>query len=144
VRTIGDVISTVVAARRFEVVLIGLFALTALLTASIGIYGIISHSLGQRANEVSIRMALGAAPHQLVGLVAREMMQPVLLGLAAGVGGSLLVGRAMSSLLFEVRPSDPATLAVVSIVLGAVAVLACWAPARRAMHADPADALRAG
>jgi putative ABC transport system permease protein len=139
-----DVISRVVAQRRFEVVLIGLFALTALLTASIGIYGIIAHSLSRRTNEISVRIALGAEPRDVQALVFREMLRPVATGLTLGLGGAVIVGRAISGLLYEVQPSDSATLAWVALILTIVAALACWIPSRRATRLDPVDALRAG
>ncbi len=144
IRTMEDVISTVVAQRRFEVVLIGLFALTALLTASIGIYGNIAHSLSRRTNEISVRIALGAEPRDVQALVFREMLRPVASGLVVGVGGAVIVGRAISGLLFEVQPSDGVTLATVAAVLTIVAAIACWIPSRRATRLDPVEALRAG
>ncbi|HET9729344.1 MAG TPA: FtsX-like permease family protein, partial [Acidimicrobiia bacterium] len=144
IRTIDQVVSTVVAQRRFELVLIGLFAVTALLTASIGIYGIISHSLSRRANEIGIRIALGARAVDVHALVLREVLVSVGLGLVAG----MLVSRALASmvagLLFEVRPTDAGTLAAVALVLAVVAAVACWIPTRRATRIDPVDALRAG
>ncbi|MDB4877823.1 MAG: hypothetical protein JWM41_4269 [Gemmatimonadetes bacterium] len=144
VRTIAQVISGVVAQRRFELVLIGLFALTALLTASIGIYGIISHSLGRRSNEIGIRIALGARALDVHTLVLREVLWPVALGLVLGVGASVIAGRAVAGLLFEVQPTDAGVLVSVALVLGAVATLACVIPSRRATRIDPVDALRAG
>lgn len=144
IRTIDQVVSTVVAQRRFELVLIGLFAVTALVTASIGIYGIISHSLSRRANEIGIRIALGARAVDVHALVLREVLVSVGLGLVAG----MLVSRALASmvagLLFEVRPTDAGTLAAVALVLAVVAAVACWIPTRRATRIDPVDALRAG
>jgi predicted permease len=142
VRTIGQIISGLVAQRRFEAALIGAFALAALLTASIGIYGIISHSLTQRANEIGIRIALGAVPRQIHALVLGEVLRPVGVGLLAGVVGSLLIGRAIASLLFEVRPSDGVTLASVVLMLVVTAALAAWIPARRATQRDFVGALR--
>ncbi|HEY4129534.1 MAG TPA: ABC transporter permease [Gemmatimonadaceae bacterium] len=144
IRTMQDVIARVVAQRRFEVVLIGLFALTALLTASIGIYGIIAHSLSRRTNELSVRIALGAEPRDVQALVFREMLRPVATGLILGVGGAVVVGRAISGLLYEVQPSDGATLVLVALILTIVAAIACWIPSRRATRLDPVDALRAG
>jgi putative ABC transport system permease protein len=144
VRTIDQVVSGVVAQRRFEVVLIGLFAITALLTASIGIYGIIAHSLSRRANEISVRIALGAEPRNVHALVFGEVLRPVALGLAAGLIVSVVVGRGVAGLLFEVQPTDVPTLVSVALALATVAALACWIPARRATRLDPVDALRAG
>jgi predicted permease len=144
IRTIDQVVSTVVAQRRFELVLIGLFAVTALLTASIGIYGIISHSLSRRANELGIRIALGARPVNLHALILREVLTPVALGLVGGVIASRALSGIVSGLLYEVRPTDAGTLTSVALVLAVVATLACWIPTRRATQIDPVEALRAG
>jgi predicted permease len=142
-RTIDDVISSAVAQRRFELVLVGLFALTALVTAAVGIYGIIAHSLARRTNEIGVRIALGARPRDVHALVFVEMLRPVAIGLLGGVVVSLLAGRLLSGLLFEVRPTDVSVLVSVVVVLAAVAGAACLLPARRAAHTDPVDALRA-
>ena len=144
VRTIDQVVSTVVAQRRFELVLIVLFAITAVLTASIGIYGIISNSLSRRANEIGIRIALGARPANVHAMVLREVLVPVALGLVVGVVASRMIAGVIAGLLFEVRPTDALTFASVALLLAAVAVLACWIPTRRATRIDPVDALRAG
>jgi putative ABC transport system permease protein len=144
IRTMDDVISGAVAERRFELILVGLFAVTALLTATIGIYGIISHSLSRRTNEIGIRMALGAQPADVHALVFSEMLRPVIVGLAAGLGAAVLVGRLISGLLFEVQPSDATVLLAVTLLLAIVAAAACVVPARRATRIDSADALRAG
>jgi predicted permease len=144
IRTIDQVVSTVVAQRRFELVLIGLFAITALLTASIGIYGIISHSLNRRANELGIRIALGARPVNVHALVLREVLTPVVLGLIGGVIASRVMSGLIAGLLYEVRPTDAATFAAVAFLLAIVATVACWIPTRRATQIDPVEALRAG
>ncbi|MFN2567721.1 MAG: FtsX-like permease family protein [Gemmatimonadaceae bacterium] len=138
----AQVVSDAVATRRFQVALLALFALTALATASVGIYGVISHSLARRTGEMGVRMALGARPADVRRLVLREGMTPVVVGLVAGIVVSLALGRVFGSLLFEVRPSDPLTLAAVAAVLGLVAAVACYVPARRATTADLAGLLR--
>lgn len=143
VRTMPQVLSEVVAQRRFELALIGLFALAALLTATVGIYGIISHSLGRRANEISIRIALGAVPRHVRALVLGEVFRPVAGGLVVGILASLLMGRVIASVLFEVRSTDAITVASVVLVLASTSALAGWIPARRASRLDPVDALRA-
>ena len=142
IRTMDEIISSVVAERRFELILIELFALTALLTASIGIYGVISHSLGRRTNEIGIRIALGAEPSGVHALVLRETSWPVAIGLAVGLFASVAAGRAIASLLYEVRPTDAIVLGSVALLLAIVAELACWIPSRRAARIDPVDALR--
>jgi predicted permease len=141
IRTMSQVVSSAVSARRFQLMLFGLFAFMALVTASIGIYGVISQSLAGRTREIGVRMALGARPGDVHRLVLREGLTPVALGLALGITGALLGGRVIESLLFEVRPSDPVTLLAVCVVLGLVAVLACTIPARRATTMELATML---
>ncbi len=136
IRTMAQVVSSTVSARRFQLVLFSLFAFMALVTASIGIYGVISQSLASRTREIGVRMALGAQPGDVHRLVLREGLTPVALGLVAGIIGALLGGRVIQSLLFEVRPGDPMTIAGVCVVLGLVAVAACAIPARRATGAE--------
>jgi predicted permease len=142
VRTMAQVVSRTVAARRFQVGLLGLFAMMALVTASVGIYGVISQSLASRTREIGVRMALGARPADVHRLVMREGLTPVALGLVAGIAGAVAAGRAIESLLFGVRPGDPVTIAAVCALLGAVAVVACAIPARRAAAAGLGQMLR--
>jgi putative ABC transport system permease protein len=144
VRTMDQIVSAVVAQRRFELVLIELFAATALIVACVGIYGMIAHSLSSRTNEISIRLALGALAVDVHKLVLREMTRPVMFGLVAGIGASVLISRAVAGLLFEVRPTSALTLASVAALLMLVAAVACWIPSRRATKLDPVEALRAG
>ena len=144
VRTIDEVVARIIAERRFELVLIELFAATALLTACVGIYGIISYSLGSRAGEISIRLALGAEPRHVHALVARETLLPLAAGLIAGLAAAALSGRAIAGMLYDVQSTDGATLGSVAAILIAVGALACWIPARRATRLDPVEALRAG
>jgi predicted permease len=141
-RTMRQVVSESVATRRFQLALLALFALTALATASVGIYGVVSHSLARRTGEMGVRMALGARPADVRRLILREGLTPVVAGLAAGILLSLALGRVFASLLFEVRPSDPVTLGAVAAVLGVVAAVACYVPARRATSAELAELLR--
>jgi ABC-type antimicrobial peptide transport system permease subunit len=126
-----------VARRRFELVLLGLFALTALLTASVGIYGIISSAVARRASEMGIRIALGARPIMIHSLILREGLTPVAAGLAGGIVASVALGRALRGLLFQVTPWNPAVLVTVVVLLGAVAVVACLIPSRRAVALGP-------
>jgi putative ABC transport system permease protein len=127
---------------RFGMQLLSAFALVALLMAALGIYGVVAFVVGRRTREVGIRMALGAGAADVLGLVLRQGMAPVLAGLAAGLALALALGRVGSGLLFEVPPHDVATLATAAAVLTASALLACALPARRAARIDPAQALR--
>ncbi|HEX5831157.1 MAG TPA: ABC transporter permease [Gemmatimonadaceae bacterium] len=142
VRTMAQVVSATVAIRRFQLGLLAIFAMMALVTASVGIYGVISQSLATRTGEMGVRMALGARPADVHRLVLREGLAPVALGLAVGIAGSLAVGRGIESLLFEVRSGDPLTLAGVVALLATVAVVACAIPARRASRIELAAMLR--
>jgi ABC-type antimicrobial peptide transport system permease subunit len=142
VRTMDERMAESVAPRRFQMTLVLLFAVAALLLASLGIYGVVSYSVGQRTGEMGIRMALGAQPGAISGMVLRQGMTPVAAGLVAGVAAALGLGRLLGSLLFGVKAADPATIAGVVALLAAVAALASWLPARRATRIDPAVALR--
>lgn len=143
VRTFDQILSEVVAQRRFQLVLIGLFALTALVTAIVGIYGVVAHALGRRTSEIGVRLALGAAPSQVQTLVIGEVLRPVMVGLIGGIALALLAGRAVASLLYEVKPTDPPTIAAVVLILVITGTLASWIPARRAAAMPPSRALRA-
>jgi predicted permease len=142
VRTMADVMSAAVAQRRFQLFVLALFAATALVTASVGIYGVVAHSLRRRTGELGVRMALGARPRDVQRLVLREGLSPVVVGLAAGLVLAVALGRAVRALLFGVAPTDPVTLAGVTIVLGVVAAVACWLAAWRATRMDLVRALR--
>ena len=137
-----QIVSASVAARRFQVVLLIMFAVMALVTASIGIFGVISQSLASRTGEIGVRMALGARPRDVHRLVLGEGLRPVAIGLGIGIAGSLALSRWVESLLFEVRPADPVTLGAVVLILGIVAVVACAMPARRATMTGLAGMLR--
>ncbi len=141
-RTIAEVLDQSVAQRRFQMTLAGSFAATALLLACLGIYGVISYSVARRTGEMGIRAALGARPGDLYGLILRQGMAPVVAGLVLGVAAALAVGRMLGSFLFEVRARDPLTIAAVSALLVAVAIAACFLPARRAARVEPTAALR--
>ncbi|HYW33295.1 MAG TPA: ABC transporter permease [Gemmatimonas sp.] len=142
-RTLAQVVSATVAARRFQLALLGLFAVLALVTASIGIYGVIAQSLASRRNEIGVRMALGAQRARIHWLVLREGLVPVAIGMMLGMGASLATSRVMTSMLYGVTPSDPGTLAGVGVLLGVVAAVACGIPAWRATRADVPELLRA-
>ena len=141
-RTMDEIVAESVAQRKFQMTLVLLFGVTALLLASLGIYGVVSYSVVQRTSEMGIRMALGAPPSGIRSLVLRQSLPPVVVGLAAGVITSLALSRLLSSLLFGIRAGDPLTIAGVSLLLSVVAALAAYIPARRATQVDPITALR--
>jgi putative ABC transport system permease protein len=130
-----------IAQRRFNMLLLAVFAGLALLLAAVGIYGVISYSVAQRQREVGIRMALGAQPADVI-LIVRQGMRPAFLGLVAGILAAIALTRFMASLLFEVSALDPLVFGLVGVVLMLVAAVACFIPARRALHLDPAITLR--
>ena len=142
VRTMEELLAQSVGQRRLSMVLIGVFATVALLLASIGIYGVMSYSVAQRAHELGIRMALGAARGSVLGLVLRQGMALVLIGLAIGVAGAFALTRFLESQLFDVAPTDPATFTIVAVILASVALVATLVPAMRATRVDPLVALR--
>jgi putative ABC transport system permease protein len=127
---------------RFHLVMLGIFASVALVLAVIGIYGVVSYSVTQRTHEIGIRAALGANSGNIMGLVLRNGMAPVVLGLVIGLAGVFGLTRFVSSLLFGVGEHDPITIAAVALILAAVALIACCIPARRAAKVDPSVALR--
>ena len=131
-----------VAQRRFNMLLLAIFAGLALLLAAVGIYGVISYSVAQRQREVGIRMALGARPGHVLLLIVRQGMRPALLGLVAGIFAAAVLTRYMRSLLFQVSTNDPLVFIGVALVLALVAAVACFLPARRAAHLDPVVTLR--
>jgi len=142
IRTMEESISEAAAPRRFQMLLVLLFAASALLLASLGIYGVVSYTVAQRTNEIGIRVALGAHTADVYRMVLRQGLTPVVLGLVAGVAGALALGRLLTSLLFEVSPADPLTIGTVMVALAAVAAFACTVPALRATRVDPMSALR--
>jgi putative ABC transport system permease protein len=142
VETLEEVVSASVAQRRFQAALLLLFAGVALALALVGVYGVISYAVAQRTPEIGLRLALGAQRQNILGLTMARALRPILAGLAIGVAGALAAARLLTSLLFEVKASDPATFAVVAALLGVVALGACLIPARRASRVDPMVALR--
>lgn len=142
VRTMEQVLSDTMITQRFTTWLLTVFAFIALTLAAAGIYGVISYSVSQRTREIGIRMALGAERADVMKLVVGHGMLPALIGLLIGIGGSIGVTRFMSSLLFNVSVTDPATFGVIGTVLLLVAIAACYLPARRAAKVDPMIALR--
>jgi len=142
VRTMQDRLSESVAQPRFRTALLGIFAALALAMALVGLYGVIAFTVAQRVRELGIRIALGAQPRNVLGLVVGQGMRLALLGIAVGLVAALALSRVLQTLLFEVKPADPLTFAAVPLALIGAAVLACWLPARRASRVDPMEALR--
>jgi putative ABC transport system permease protein len=139
---LSETVSASLAVRRFSMEMIALFALTALLLAGLGIYGVISYMVSERTHEMGVRLALGAQRGEVVGLVLRQGLGLAIAGGAVGLAGALIVTRAMAGLLYGVSPNDPLTFGAVTALLTAVALVACYVPARRAMRVDPIVALR--
>ncbi len=140
--TMDQLVRLTVAEPKFQALLLGSFGAFGLILAMVGIYGVISFNVTQRTREIGVRMALGAQPGDVLRMVIREGMLLAGAGIIVGVGGGLALTRFMRSLLFEVKPTDPATFVGVAVVLAIVAVAACWIPARRAMKIEPMEALR--
>jgi ABC-type antimicrobial peptide transport system permease subunit len=137
-----EVVTASTQPQRFNTLLLGTFAGGALILAALGIAGVLATSISQRTQELGVRMALGAQRADLLRMVIRQGMTHALIGLALGLPVALAIGRVMSTLLFEVSPGDPVTFLVVAAVLSAVALAACYVPARRATRVDPIVALR--
>jgi ABC-type antimicrobial peptide transport system permease subunit len=142
VASMSERVARSAAPRRFVMQLLGAFALAALALAALGLYGVVAHSVGQRTREIGIRIALGAAPRDIVRLVLAGGAGLIAAGLGAGLLGALGASRFLSAILYEVGPGDPASLAAAAILLAAVAFAAHWLPARRAARVDPMTALR--
>jgi putative ABC transport system permease protein len=141
-RTMADVVTNSAANDRFNTLLLGAFGAIALLLTAAGIFGVLSYLVTQRTREIGLRMALGAQQADVLRVIVGHGLRLMLVGLGIGVAGALIVTRWMSSVLFGVKPTDPFTFAVVAFVLGTVAFLASYIPARRAMRVDPMVALR--
>jgi putative ABC transport system permease protein len=142
VQTLEEQVAGTVSQPRFSMLLLTLFAALALVLAAIGIYGVISYSVALRTQEIGVRIALGARPRDVVGMVMRQVFAITGLGIVIGGVGAFAAGSLLTSLLFGVHPSDPVTFAAVAIVLAGVAVVAAAVPARRAARLDPVSALR--
>jgi putative ABC transport system permease protein len=141
-QTFQQVYSESLGSRRFNVILIGFFGITALLLASAGVFGVMAYSVSRRTREFGVRVARGATPRDVLRMVLRQGMRTILIGVAIGVVGSFALTQTVSSLLFGVTATDPFTFAAVTVLLIAVALLACYIPARRATKVDPMVALR--
>jgi len=141
-QTLKEAVSVSLSERRFSMEMVGLFALTALLLAGLGIYGVISYIVSERRHEIGIRLALGAQNRTILRMVLRQGLGLAIAGAAVGLTCALIVSHLMAGLLYGVRPTDPLTFAGVALLLIGVALLACYIPARRAMKVDPIVALR--
>jgi ABC-type antimicrobial peptide transport system permease subunit len=142
IRPMTDVVSTALATPRLTGFLLGTFAAIAMTLAAVGIYGVLSYLVARRTHEIGIRLAVGAARSQVMGLVLKQGLTLAGVGIVIGIGAALLLTRLMQTLLYQVRPSDPGTFATVSLVLAMVALLAALLPAYRATRVSPLIALR--
>lgn len=140
--TMERIVAESIAQQRFTMILFSGFAITALLLASVGIYGVLSYVVGQRTQEIGIRMALGAQRGDVLLAFLRNGARMTLIGVVAGGAAAFTLTRLMSSMLFGVKPTDPLTFGVVALLLCGIALLACYIPARRAASVDPMQALR--
>ncbi|MDQ3908762.1 MAG: ABC transporter permease [Acidobacteriota bacterium] len=143
VRSMGQLLAASLAARRFNMILVAVFSAVALLLAAVGIYGVVAYAVAQRTHEIGVRMALGAQPRDVLLLVVTQGMTPALAGVGVGLACAFAITRAISGLLYGVSATDLTTFVSVSALLTAVALLACYLPARRATKVDPLIALRA-
>jgi ABC-type antimicrobial peptide transport system permease subunit len=137
-----QLLASATAERRFSLLLLLLFAGLALVLSSIGIYGVMAYTTTQRSHEIGIRMALGARSGEVLSLVLGQGMRLVAVGLAVGLIGAWVLSRVLVSQLYGITARDPVTYGAVAVLLGAVALLATYLPARRAAHVDPLIALR--
>ena len=142
IRTLEDVVGRTIARPRAISVLVGVFALLALVLAAVGVYGVMAYSVKERTQEIGVRMALGASSASVFRMVLGQAMRLVLVGIAAGLLASAPLTRLLGELLFEVEPLDATTFAVTSLALLAIATAAAYFPARRSMRMAPVDALR--
>jgi predicted permease len=141
-QSMEQIVARSMAKRTFTLTLLGIASGMALLLSAIGLYGVVSYVVGERRSEIGIRVALGAQRAEVGRMIVMQSVRLAIVGVILGVGGALATTRLLQSLLFEVQPTDPATLAVVSVGLVLLAAVASWVPARRAMRVDPVEALR--
>ncbi|HYH79786.1 MAG TPA: ABC transporter permease [Longimicrobium sp.] len=142
IRPLRSAMAETVAQPRFFTLVLGLFGGLAVLLAALGLYGVVAYSVTRRTGEIGIRMALGARARDVVGMVVRRAAVPTLAGIALGAAAAWMLSRLMASMLFQVRPTDPATFAAAALLLAGVGLLASWLPARRAARIEPSSALR--
>ena len=141
-RTFSQVYSASLGSRRFNVILIGFFGITAFLLATTGVFGVMAYSVSRRTREIGVRVALGAATGDVLRMILGQGLRTIFIGVGIGITGALALTRTVESLLFGVTPTDPLTFAAVILLLVAAALLACYIPARRAARVDPMVALR--
>jgi putative ABC transport system permease protein len=142
-RTLDSYRGASVAARRFTMLLLGAFSVVALVLVAVGIAGVIANSVSQRTREIGVRLALGAQPRDVLAMVLRQGMTLAAAGVIAGVIGAAALSRVLASLLYGTKPTDVPTYISVALLLGAIALVATWLPARRATRVDPVTALQA-
>jgi putative ABC transport system permease protein len=142
VRAMEDVVAKYLAERRFALELLGVFAVVALLLASIGIYGVMAYTFSQRTNEIGIRMAMGAQRWDILRIAVGEGAIVVAVGVVCGLIGSALLTRFLQSMLFDVKSTDPMTFTTIAALLTVVTLMACLVPAHKATRVDPLIALR--
>jgi ABC-type antimicrobial peptide transport system permease subunit len=141
-QTLDEALATSSFQQRIAALLVSIFAGVALVLAAIGIYGVMSYAVTARTQEMGVRLAVGAQRRDVVWLVLGQVLRLLAIGLAIGIGVVVVAGQALEGLLYGVRAADPGTIVAVTLVLGAVALLAAWAPAWRASRVDPIEALR--
>ena len=141
-RTFSQVYSASLGSRRFNVILVGFFGITALLLATAGVFGVMAYSVSRRTREIGVRVALGASSGDVLRMIVGQGLRPIVIGIAIGVAGALALTRTVASLLFGVTATDPLTFGAVTFLLVGAALLACYIPARRATKVDPMIALR--
>jgi ABC-type antimicrobial peptide transport system permease subunit len=142
VRTMNQQFEEITARPRFNGLVFGSFAAIALLLAMVGVYGVISFTVARRTQEIGIRMALGADATRIIRLILRDAMIPTTIGIAVGLGSAAAASRYLSTLLYDIKPTDPATYILASLALAAAGIAAVLVPARRAAHVDPTECLR--
>ena len=142
VRTLQEMVDRAGSQMLFTMVLLGIAAGVALLLGAIGIYGVVSYVAAQRTGEIGVRLALGAEPAGVAAMILRQSARVTMIGIGVGLAVALAGGRLIEALLYNVSPRDPVVLGAVTLLLTAVAVIACWLPARRAARLSPLEALR--